>query len=96
MTFSRLCAIIITVNEGEIEMETGNLLQTAIWEFERLLKKSKAKNITEKTRVSIIQKIDDIENGIEYIIKNRELDKRTIKIILPKWEIIREKRYEEI
>ena len=96
MTFSRLCVIIITVNEGEIEMETGNLLQTAIWEFERLLRKSKAKNITEKTRVSIVQKIDDIENGIEYIIKNRELDKRTIKIILPKWEIIREKRYEEI
>ena len=96
MTFSRLCAIIITVNEGEIEMETGDLLQTAIWEFERLLRKSKAKNITEKTRVSILQKVDDIENGIEYIIKNRELDKRTIKIILPKWEIIREKRYEEI
>ena len=77
-------------------METGDLLQTAIWEFERLLRKSKAKNITEKTRVSILQKVDDIENGIEYIIKNRELDKRTIKIILPKWEIIREKRYEEI
>lgn len=77
-------------------METRDLLQYSIWEFERLLRKSKAKNITEKTRASIIQKIDDIENGIEYIIKNRELDKRTIKIILPKWEIIREKRYEEI
>lgn len=77
-------------------METRDLLQTAIWEFERLLTKSNAKNITEKTRVSIIQKIDDIENGIEYIIKNRELDTRTIKILLPKWEIIREKRYEKI
>ena len=45
---------------------------------------------------SVWKKIDDIENGIEYIIKNYELDKRTIKIILPKWETIREKRYEEI
>lgn len=70
-------------------MEIRDLLQYSIWEFERLLRKSKAKNITEKTRVSILQKIDDIENGIEYIIKNRELDKRTIKIVLPKWEIIR-------
>lgn len=77
-------------------MSKSDLIQVSIWEFERLLRKSKAKNITEKTRASIIQKIDDIENGIEYIIKNRELDKRTIKIILPKWEIIREKRYEEI
>ena len=42
------------------------------------------------------QIVHDIENGIEYIIKKYELDKRTIKIILPKWEIIREKRYEEI
>ena len=75
-------------------METRKLLRTAIWEFERLLRKSNAKNISEKTRVSIIQKIDEIENGIEYIIKNRELDKRTIKMLLPKWEIIREKRYE--
>ena len=77
-------------------MSKSDLIQVSIWEFERLLRKSKAKNITEKTRISILQKIDDIENGIEYIIKNYELDKRTIKIILPKWEIIREKRYEEI
>lgn len=77
-------------------MSKSDLIQVSIWEFERLLRKSKAKNITEKTRASILQKIDDIENGIEYIIKNYELDKRTIKIILPKWEIIREKRYEEI
>lgn len=77
-------------------MSKSDLIQLSIWEFERLLRKSKAKNITEKTRASILQKIDDIENGIEYIIKNYELDKRTIKIILPKWEIIREKRYEEI
>ena len=77
-------------------MSKSELIQVSIWEFERLLRKSKAKNITEKTRASILQKIDDIENGIEYIIKNYELDKRTIKIILPKWEIIREKRYEEI
>ena len=77
-------------------MSKNDLIQVSIWEFERLLRKSKAKNITEKTRASILQKIDDIENGIEYIIKNYELDKRTIKIILPKWEIIREKRYEEI
>lgn len=76
-------------------MSKSDLIQVSIWEFERLLRKSKAKNITEKTRASILQKIDDIENGIEYIIKNYELDKRTIKIILPKWEIIREKRYEE-
>lgn len=77
-------------------MSKSDLIQVSIWEFERLLRKSKAKNITEKTRASILQKIDDIENGIEYIIKNYELDKRTIKIILPKWEIIREKRYKEI
>ena len=77
-------------------MSKSDLIQLSIWEFERLLRKSKAKNITEKTRASILQKIDDIENGIEYIIKNYELDKRTIKIILPKWETIREKRYEEI
>ena len=77
-------------------MNKSDLIQVSIWEFEKLLRKSKAKNITEKTRASILQKIDDIENGIEYIIKNYELDKRTIKIILPKWEIIREKRYEEI
>lgn len=77
-------------------MSKSDLIQVSIWEFERLLRKSKAKNITEKTRASILQKIDDIENGIEYIIKNYELDKRTIKIILPKWEIIREKKYEEI
>ena len=77
-------------------MSKSDLIQVSIWEFERLLRKSKAKNITEKTRASILQKIDDIENGIEYIIKNYALDKRTIKIILPKWEIIREKRYEEI
>lgn len=77
-------------------MSKSDLIQVSIWEFERLLRKSKAKNITEKTRASILQKIDDIENGIEYIIKNYELDKRTIKIILPKWEIIREKRYEKI
>ena len=76
-------------------MNKSDLIQVSIWEFEKLLRKSKAKNITEKTRASILQKIDDIENGIEYIIKNYELDKRTIKIILPKWEIIREKRYEE-
>ena len=77
-------------------MSKSDLIQVSIWEFERLLRKSKAKNITEKTRASILQKIDDIENGIEYIIKNYELDKRTIKIILPKWETISEKRYEEI
>ena len=67
-------------------MSKSDLIQVSIWEFERLLRKSKAKNITEETRASILQKIDDIENGIEYIIKNYELDKRTIKIILPKWE----------
>ena len=47
-------------------------------------------------RDSVNRQIKKTENGIEYIIKNRELDKRTIKIILPKWEIIREKRYAEI
>ena len=45
-------------------MSKSDLIQVSIWEFERLLRKSKAKNITEKTRASILQKIDDIEKFI--------------------------------
>lgn len=66
------------------------LIQKGICEYQRLIQKSKAKNITAVTRATILHKAEEIRKGIDYIIQTKELDGRTIKIIVPRWEEIKE------
>ena len=79
----------VIINTAKEVMIMGNLLRQSVWEYERLLKKIKNKNITEDTLTSIYRKLNDIEDGIEYIINNYELNKRTVL----HWQETKEKRF---
>ena len=67
----------------------SNLLLEGIWKYERLLRQTKYKRITEDKLTDIYHKLNDLEDGIEYIIKNYELNKKAVL----HWQEIKEKRF---
>lgn len=70
------------------------LIHQAMMQYQTLVRKSKAKNITrEDTLNNIYKKLNAIEDGMDYIINNYELEKRTIRFTLPRWEQLKETRF---
>ena len=70
------------------------LIHDAMSEYQNLVRKSKAKNITrEDTLNKIYKNLNAIEDGMDYIINNYELQPRTIRFVLPRWEQLKETRF---
>jgi hypothetical protein len=91
------CVIIITVRKREVKTMTNNaelLIHHTMMEYQNLVRKSKAKNITrDDTLNKIYKNLNAIEDGMEYIINNYELEPRTIRFTLPRWERLKETRF---